>query len=244
MRDGRHLALAPLPRVRPAPPTRIIRRAGGYTFLLIAAASLAATSVRWSREKKQPLTGKEERIEFTASTPFLRLPPVQVIPPASTAPQPPTTHAHPPDALLTPTPTLLLTPPEFHSLVEPSPRISVTDPAEFLESLPRLQPAPSIAPAPAAPSSPTITAPVPLRQASPIYPALARRRGWEGTCHVTVHIDKSGRVTDAKVRTSSGHRVLDDAALRTIRRWTFRPGTVDKLPASSEADVPVVFSLQ
>ncbi len=54
-------------------------------------------------------------------------------------------------------------------------------------------------------------------QANFSYPHRARLRGWEGTVVITLRILPDGAVTDARISNSSGIRVLDDAALRSIR---------------------------
>ncbi|MGA7478418.1 MAG: energy transducer TonB, partial [Azonexus sp.] len=49
------------------------------------------------------------------------------------------------------------------------------------------------------------------------YPEEAIARGLEGEVLVLIIIDESGRVTAARVEQGSGHRILDDAALRAVR---------------------------
>lgn len=51
-----------------------------------------------------------------------------------------------------------------------------------------------------------------------IYPLAARRRGLGGTVELHVWLEATGRVRDVQVARSSTHRVLDDAAVETIRR--------------------------
>lgn len=59
----------------------------------------------------------------------------------------------------------------------------------------------------------------------PQYPALALRRGYEGKVAVEFAVTPSGAVTDVKLRSSSGHAVLDEEVLQTVReRWSFPPG--------------------
>lgn len=57
----------------------------------------------------------------------------------------------------------------------------------------------------------------------PHYPALARRRGWEGTVQLRARIDRRGRVTEVEVLASAGKPVLDEAAIDAVRRWLFNP---------------------
>ncbi len=78
----------------------------------------------------------------------------------------------------------------------------------------------------------------------PEYPALAQRRGYEGTVRVQVEVDIRGRVTTASLVRSSGYDVLDAAALHAVRGWTFAPVTVDGMPREARGIVPVRFALR
>ena len=66
--------------------------------------------------------------------------------------------------------------------------------------------------------------------APPTYPEEARRRGQQGTVLLQLVVDASGAVRDAGVLHSSGHPLLDDAALEAVRRWRFRPARAEGLP--------------
>ena len=71
------------------------------------------------------------------------------------------------------------------------------------------------------------------------YPEEAIVRGLEGEVLVLIIIDENGRVTAARVEQGSGHRILDDAALRAVR-------SLRSLPADAprEALLPVRFRLR
>ncbi|GIW39470.1 MAG: hypothetical protein KatS3mg076_0047 [Candidatus Binatia bacterium] len=56
----------------------------------------------------------------------------------------------------------------------------------------------------------------------PRYPALARRRGWQGEVALRLLLSPDGRVQRADVRHSSGYEVLDREALEAARRSRFR----------------------
>ena len=49
------------------------------------------------------------------------------------------------------------------------------------------------------------------------YPRIARRNGWEGTVILALRVLPDGQLTDILVSSSSGHPVLDRAALRTLQ---------------------------
>jgi periplasmic protein TonB len=50
------------------------------------------------------------------------------------------------------------------------------------------------------------------------YPPLARRRGWEGEVIVGVRVEGDGRLSAIDVVASSGYRVLDNAAVESLKR--------------------------
>lgn len=83
-----------------------------------------------------------------------------------------------------------------------------------------------------------------LRRVSPLYPLIAKKSGWEGTVLVRVTVEKNGRASQVDVSRSSGHNVLDDAALKAIRRWTFRPARDGNIPIRSVVVIPLKFSLK
>ena len=72
----------------------------------------------------------------------------------------------------------------------------------------------------------------------PDYPYAARLRRLSGSGVVVMYIDKNtGHVTKAQMLKSTGHGILDNAALKAFRRWRFKPGTV------SQAECPINFSV-
>jgi protein TonB len=78
-----------------------------------------------------------------------------------------------------------------------------------------------------------------LDDSGQFYPEEAIARGLEGEVLVLIIIDESGQVTAARVEQGSGHRILDDAALRAVR-------SLRSLPADAprEALLPVRFRLR
>ena len=76
------------------------------------------------------------------------------------------------------------------------------------------------------------------RMPPPSYPASARRAGQTGTVVVEFTVDASGRVISAYAKSPSPWPVLNDEAVRTVRRWKFPAGGVMKLQR------PIVFQLR
>ncbi len=78
----------------------------------------------------------------------------------------------------------------------------------------------------------------------PVYPPVARRRGYEGTVLLSVHIGADGTVVESRVKESSGYPILDRAALKTVGRWKFEPASRASVPFAMWVDVPVRFVLK
>ena len=69
------------------------------------------------------------------------------------------------------------------------------------------------------------------------YPALLSDAGIGGTVMVWFHVDETGKVRKTQVHTSSGHRALDEAAIRVAEVAEFSPAI------SRDEAVPVWISL-
>jgi TonB family protein len=67
----------------------------------------------------------------------------------------------------------------------------------------------------------------------PRLPWAAEQRQLAGDVILAVLINVDGKVTDARVARSSGHPMLDQAALKGARTCRFVAATVDKAPVPS-----------
>ena len=76
------------------------------------------------------------------------------------------------------------------------------------------------------------------RMPAPNYPATARRGGQTGTVVVEFTVDSSGKVISAHAKKPSPWPILNEEAVRTVRRWKFPPGGVMKLQR------PIIFQLR
>ena len=78
---------------------------------------------------------------------------------------------------------------------------------------------------------------------APVYPRAARERGWEGRVVLRVEVDADGSVVRADIEETSGHPVLDRAALGAVRRWRFTAGAGSLPPPGAVVRVPIAFRL-
>ena len=82
-----------------------------------------------------------------------------------------------------------------------------------------------------------------LKNPFPPYPAIAEQRHWEGIVVLHVFVTAEGRCGDIKVARSSGHDVLDESALTTVKTWRFEPATRAGIPFAQWVDFDVEFEL-
>jgi TonB family protein len=87
-------------------------------------------------------------------------------------------------------------------------------------------------------------APVPTFKAEVRYPAMAREAEMEGTVFVKIFVDARGKVTGARVLSSTAPELLVAAALESVLKWRFTPGKQRNVPVPTEISVPIEFRLR
>lgn len=86
--------------------------------------------------------------------------------------------------------------------------------------------------------------PASRRMNPPRYPPVAVRQGLEGQVVVRIRVSPEGRADATLVIKSSGHPMLDDAALEAVDRWQFDPAlTSTGEPVPLVLQVPIDFTL-
>ncbi|TCS38298.1 outer membrane transport energization protein TonB [Paucimonas lemoignei] len=151
--------------------------------------------------------------------------------------------------------------PKAEPTPEPTPK-SISKPAE---TAPAPAPAPASPPAQAAAAAPAPNAaaaagapagpPGPaqpklvtsgveyIQPPSPVYPAVSRRLGEEGTVTLRVLVNERGRAEQADIHKSSGVPRLDEAARQAVLRAVFKPYTENGGPIPYRVNVPISFQL-
>src|SRR5579871_4601553 len=109
----------------------------------------------------------------------------------------------------------------------------------------------TVVPKPVTAPKPIVTPPAPIvpvkntymPDTSDYYPAQSRRNNEEGRALVHICVDERGRVASAAIDASSGHALLDDAAVRLAKQARFKPATQGGKPVQSCTGLPVKFVL-
>ncbi len=90
-----------------------------------------------------------------------------------------------------------------------------------------------------------IKGPAALKMPAPKYPWVAKKNKLEGELLLKVEVLPSGNVGEVVLIDSSGHEILDDAAITTIKKkWQFKAGSKLGKAVKSWIEVPIKFSLE
>ncbi len=77
----------------------------------------------------------------------------------------------------------------------------------------------------------------------PSYPRLARERGHEGTAILRIQITSKGLVNGVQLLETSGFKMLDKAAIKSVKEWKFQPATRFGMVVKSVLEIQFVFKL-
>ena len=83
----------------------------------------------------------------------------------------------------------------------------------------------------------------PVRTA-PKYSRISLKMEEEGTVVVRVKLDKAGNIAEASVKSSSGYKRLDDAAISAVQTWKCHPAMRDNMAVEAYALQPFEFKLE
>lgn len=83
-----------------------------------------------------------------------------------------------------------------------------------------------------------------LHNPPPSYPPVARKLKLQGTAVVRVLVSSEGQPKNVDLETTSGVRVLDDAAVEAVKRWSFVPARRGNVQITAWVNVPIRFHLE
>jgi len=84
---------------------------------------------------------------------------------------------------------------------------------------------------------------MPLSRQPPQYPYKAARRGIEGWVRVSFRVTETGTVEDVEVLESDPAGVFEQAAIKAVYRWRFKPRIVNGQAMAGTAEQVVEFEL-
>jgi TonB family protein len=90
-----------------------------------------------------------------------------------------------------------------------------------------------------------VTAPRLVKESKPKYSSEARDAGIQGTVLLDAVVGDDGKVGDVHV-TQSLDTVygLDEAAVKCVKEWLFRPGRKDGKPVPVQVEIEITFTLR
>ncbi len=88
------------------------------------------------------------------------------------------------------------------------------------------------------------TPPVFLDKPDPVYPPAAVKKGLAGTVVLLLNIDEEGRLAGSEIISSSGYKLLDNAAVKAVGKWSFSPGKIGEKAVSGSVTAEIRFELK
>ena len=82
-----------------------------------------------------------------------------------------------------------------------------------------------------------------LNNPAPKYPTMAKRLGEEGRVLLRVLVSPDGLAKNVRLHSSSGSSLLDESAIKAVKRWRFVPAKQGDNSVEAWVQVPIVFKL-
>jgi protein TonB len=129
---------------------------------------------------------------------------------------------------------------EIQALDLPSPQIKAPNIAFSVPDLPLAFSGPYIGAVRQGPPDRDFIA---ISRVAPQYPYRAQRRGIEGWVRVSLLITEQGTVRDVVVVSAEPEGIFDQAAIKAVSKWKFKPRIQDGKPVSIRVEQVVNFTL-
>jgi protein TonB len=82
-----------------------------------------------------------------------------------------------------------------------------------------------------------------LKTVQPLYPVKAEKNKMEGWVDVEFTVAETGKVRDLNVRASSFPGVFEDAAVKAVSQWRYKPVMRDGKAVAVRSQIRVRFTL-
>ncbi len=84
---------------------------------------------------------------------------------------------------------------------------------------------------------------IPIVKIQPIYPSRARMEGIEGYVKIELEVNKTGTVTKITIIKSVPKGVFNEAVINAVKRWKFKPKTINGKPVKQVGILTINFKL-
>ena len=142
--------------------------------------------------------------------------------------------------------------------VQPAPQVAKSDAPEEMPPQEETPPPEEVSSAPSQPAGDPHAPASPVREPDrepdyqaaylknpvPSYPMVARRMGWQGRVVLNVEVLANGLPGQVKLQQSSGHDVLDNAAIKAVSGWRFVAARQNGQAVAKWFLVPIPFILR
>ncbi|MEX0361333.1 MAG: energy transducer TonB [Allomuricauda sp.] len=86
------------------------------------------------------------------------------------------------------------------------------------------------------------TEPKLIKKSKVKYPPKLFKEGISGTVVLQITVNTKGRAQDIKVE-SSPHELCSEAAIESVKKWRFKPATINNKPVKCRIRLPLSFSI-
>jgi protein TonB len=83
---------------------------------------------------------------------------------------------------------------------------------------------------------------IPIVKVAPRCPREAQISGIDGSVTLILNVNANGRVSTIQVKSSKPTRVFNSEAIKAVKRWQFKPKTIDGIAVDQKGELLVEFS--
>ena len=83
---------------------------------------------------------------------------------------------------------------------------------------------------------------IPIVKVAPRCPREAQISGIDGSVTLLLNVNSNGRVSTIQVKSAKPTRVFNSEAIKAVKRWQFKPKTIDGIAVDQKGELLVEFS--
>lgn len=83
---------------------------------------------------------------------------------------------------------------------------------------------------------------IPIVKVAPRCPREAQISGIDGSVTLILNVNANGRVSSIQVKSAKPTRVFNSEAIKAVKRWQFKPKTIDGIAVDQKGELLVEFS--